>query len=177
MSDDADSRGGDRRLLLTGGTGFVGVHAARHLLQKGHRLRCLVRPTSDRSRLPEGIELAEGQLLNFESLQRAAEGCREVVHLGGLTRAGNPRDFHLINRDGTANLVRAAREGGVERFILCSSQSAAGPSTPQRRRLDRDPPGPVSEYGRSKLEGEEALKTGAGEMWWCILRPPSCVMA
>jgi nucleoside-diphosphate-sugar epimerase len=169
MSDAASSR----IVLLTGATGFVGTHAAHHLIRQGYRVRCLVRPTSDRSRLPEGIELAEGHLLNYGSLQKAVKGCWGVMHVGGVVRVKETRDFYRINRDGTSNIVRAAREAGAKRFLLCSSQAASGPSTPDRRRRADDPSEPVTEYGKSKLAGEEALKSAAGEMWWCIVRPPA----
>lgn len=165
--------GSDRAVLVTGATGFVGTHTVNHLVRRGYRVRCLVRPTSDRSRLPSGVELSEGHLLNFESLQKAVKGCWGVMHIGGVVRVREVRDFYRINRDGTANLVKAARESGVDRFLLCSSQAAAGPSTPDRRRQTEDPPAPVTEYGRSKLAGEETLKAAAGAMWWSIVRPPA----
>jgi nucleoside-diphosphate-sugar epimerase len=116
------------RVLVTGGTGFVGTHTVQHLVRQGYVVRCLVRSTSDRSRLPEEVELAEGHLLNFASLQRAAADCWGVIHVGGVVRVRVARDFLRVNRDGTANLTKAAREAGVERFVLCGSQAAAGPT-------------------------------------------------
>jgi len=161
------------KILLTGGTGFVGTNLAHYLVQQGCQLRCLVRRTSDVSRLPREVETVEGHLLNFESLQQAAKRCSAVIHVGGLVKARQVREFYRINRDGTANLIKAAREAGVEHFILCSSQAASGPSSPDRRRRRDDPPQPVTDYGRSKLAGEEALARGAGDMRWCIIRPPA----
>ena len=162
-----------RLLLLTGATGFIGTHTAQLLVQQGYRLRCLVRKSSDVSRLPKDVELAEGHLLKYESLQQAVRGCWGVIHVGGVIRVKQRRDFYLINRDGTANMVKAAREAGVERFLLCSSLAAAGPSAPDERREWDELPKPVTDYGKSKLAGEEAVQKGAGEMWYCIVRPPS----
>jgi len=173
LTENTESKTHDRPILLTGGTGFVGTNTVHHLIQQGHRVRCLVRPTSDVSRLPGEVQAVEGHLLNFESLRRAVDGCWGVIHIGGVVSARQVRDYYQVNRDGTANLVKAAREAGVKRFLLCSSQAAAGPSTPDRRRRCDDPPAPVTDYGRSKLEGEEVLADGAGEMWWCIIRPPA----
>jgi len=163
----------EKPILLTGSTGFVGTHTARQLVDQGCRVRCLVRKTSDVSRLPSEAEQTVGHLMNYESLKQAVKGCQAVIHVGGIVRARQPREFYLVNRDGTANLTKAAVEAGVGRFVLCSSQAAAGPSTPDRRRRWADPPNPVTEYGKSKLSGEEALQKRAGDMWYCIIRPPA----
>ncbi len=169
MNDHSDKP----KILLTGSTGFIGTHTAHHLVDQGYRLRCLVRKTSDTSRLPKGVELTEGHLLNFDSLRKAVKDCQGVIHVGGVVRVKRVRDFYVINRDGTSNIVKAAREEGVERFVLCSSLAAAGPSSPGSHRRWDDEPQPVTEYGKSKLSGEEMLQKGAGEMWWSIVRPPS----
>ncbi len=169
----AENQTEKRLLLLTGSTGFIGTHTAHLLVQQGYRLRCLVRKSSDISRLPKEVELAEGHLLNFESLQQAVRDCWGVMHVGGIIRVKQRRDFYLVNRDGTANMVKAAREAGVKRFLLCSSQAAAGPSVPGERRNWDELPEPVTDYGKSKLAGEEAVQKGAGDMWRCIVRPPS----
>ena len=160
-------------VLLTGGTGFVGSHTAHNLIDRGFRIRCLVRPTSDLTRLPAGVETVQGHLLNFESLRKAAQKCWGVIHVGGVVKVRQVRDFYLVNRDGTANLLKAAREEGVEKFLYCSSQAAAGPSNDTKPRTAEDLPRPVTEYGKSKLAGEEILKSKAGKMWWCIIRPPA----
>ncbi len=163
----------EKRVLITGATGFVGVHTVWELLERGFKLRCLVRKTSDISRLPKDIELSNGHLLDFFSLKQAVKDCWGVIHIGGIVRAADPREFYRVNRDGTANLVRAAREEGVQRFLLCSSQAAGGPSTPEQRRQIDDPDQPVTDYGRSKLAGEKVLSENAGDMWWNIIRPPA----
>jgi len=82
-------------------------------------------------------------------------------------------DFYRVNRDGTENLVRVARKAGLSRFLYCSSQAAAGPATGSDPRTALDPPTPITDYGKSKLAGEEAVKLAAGDMWWCIIRPPA----
>lgn len=166
-----DKRGG--RALLTGSTGFIGTHTAHHLVEKGYELRCLARKTSGTSRLPKDVEIIVGHLLDFESLRTAVKGCRVVIHVGGVIRVKQLRDFYQVNRDGTANLVKAAREAGVERFLLCSSLAASGPSKLDIRRKWDDTPAPVTEYGKSKLAGEKELQGGAGDMWYTIIRPPA----
>ena len=161
----------DKPILLTGSTGFVGTHTVYHLVEQGYKVRCLVRKTSDTSKLPRSVEQVVGHLMNFDSLKQAVKGCQAVVHVGGIVRARHVRDFYRINRDGTANLTKAATETGVERFVLCSSQAAAGPSTTDRQRKWDDTPQPVTDYGKSKLSGEEALQKRVGDMWYSIVRP------
>jgi len=161
------------RILLTGATGFVGTHTVHHLVEKGYQVRCLVRKNSDTSRLPAEVELAEGHLLDYETLLKAVHGCWGIMHVGGVVRVTQVRDFYRINRDGTANLVKAAKEKNIKRFLLCSSQAASGPSMPDLRRKWNDKPEPVTNYGKSKLAGENVLKENAGEMWFAIVRPPA----
>ncbi len=172
MSENSELRN-SRKIFLTGGTGFVGSNTAHYLVEIGYNLRCLVRPTSDRSTLPPGVELAEGHLTDKESLRRGVEDCWGAVHIGGAVKAASLQDFYTINREGTALLTQVARESGVERFIYCSSQAAAGPAKGARRIKESDAPVPVTNYGRSKLAGERALAENADGMWWCIVRPPA----
>ncbi|MBM3329063.1 MAG: NAD-dependent epimerase/dehydratase family protein [Calditrichaeota bacterium] len=161
-----------RRVLVTGATGFIGDPTVWELAERGWRIRALVRRSSDPTRLPPEVERAEGDLRDYESLARAARGCQDVVHLAGLIRTPDPRQYDRVNRDGTANIVRACRDEGVERLLYCSSLAAGGPSLSDRRRTMNDPDEPITAYGRSKLAGEEVLRNGAGSVWWTALRPP-----
>ncbi len=136
-------------------------------------MRCLVRATSDRSRLPDGVEYVEGDVTSRKSMIEAVKDCFGVVHVGGVVKVRHKKDFYTVNRDGTENLVKAAQDEGVRRFVLCSSQAAGGPAHDDSRRKPDDTPEPVSEYGKSKLAGEDVLHKYAGDMWSCIIRPPA----
>jgi dihydroflavonol-4-reductase len=120
---------GDGPTLLTGATGFVGSAVARVLAARGHRLRLLVRPTSDRRNLA-GLEadLALGDLTDAGSLGRAAAGCRYVMHVAADYRFWVPDPDAMLraNVDGTLAVMRAAQAAGVERIVYCSSVAALG---------------------------------------------------
>jgi dihydroflavonol-4-reductase len=110
--------------LLTGATGFVGAAVLRSLVAAGHRVRALVRPSSDRRNLT-GVdcEIVTGDLLEIESLQRALRGCEAVFHVAADYRLWVP-DREKMNRtnvQGTVNLLRAAAAAEVSRVVYTSS--------------------------------------------------------
>ena len=161
------------RILLTGGSGFVGGHAARALAAEGHELRLLVRPTSDTSFVDDvPFERAVGDLRRPASLAAACEGVDAVVHSAAVLRAVRQGDFMQTNREGAGNLARAAREAGVERFVYISSIAAQGPARSLVAEAPETALHPVSAYGRSKAAGEEEVLTQRGGMQVAILRPP-----
>ena len=108
-------------ILVTGGSGFVGGHVVHALRADGRDVRCLVRDRRRGERLEAwGCELAEGDVTRPESLRAAAAGCVTVVHLVAI-RQGRPQAFQRVMVDGTRNLIAAASEAGVGRFLLMSA--------------------------------------------------------
>ena len=107
--------------LVTGATGFVGWHVARRLIERGHRVRALVRPASKLRELD--AETVAGDLRDPASLERAAAGCGLVFHVAADYRlwARDPRELYRSNVDGTRNLLEAARKAGVERVVYTST--------------------------------------------------------
>ena len=160
------------RILVTGGSGFIGSHLVEKLAALGYEVVCLVRPDSDLTWL-EGLEVdyVVGDLTDPPSLAPAIQGADAVCHLAGQTRG---RGFRAVNTAGTANLVRIIREQGAgpKRFVFVSSLAAQGPGSGEAPLVESGPDRPVSAYGRSKLAAEKALANLPRKVALTVLRPP-----
>jgi NAD+-dependent farnesol dehydrogenase len=117
------------KILLTGGTGFLGRRIVAELSGR-HDLRLLVRRGSSRERFPAGVEFAEGDVTDRLGLTKAIAGCDAVVHAAALVKILAPRaEFDRINVGGLENVLAAAEaSGSVERMLYVSSFIALGPT-------------------------------------------------
>lgn len=161
------------KILVTGGTGFIGSHVVEALAGRGHDVRCLVR-SLDRPGWLAGldVETTEGDCTRPETLPTALRGVNRVVHVAGATFAPSRAAFFRVNTEGTRNLVDACvAAGDVERFVLVSSQAAAGPGGVGRPVQEADPPRPITPYGESKLAAERVCLSEAGRLPALIVRP------
>ncbi len=148
----------DRTILVTGGAGFIGSNLTRHLVAGGDRVRIVDDLSIGSPRYLDGVdhELVRASLADEVSLGRAIQGVDAVVHLAA--RAGipdsvaDPIGTFEANVRQTIDLLDATRRAGVERFVLASSNAAAGDHEPPADETDL--PHPVSPYGASKLAGE-----------------------
>ena len=143
------------KALVTGGTGFVGPHVVQRLVDDGHTVRVLEHTAGSSAGLPSQ-EAVEGSTTDAESLRRAVDGQEAVVHLVAIL-AGGPADFERVMEQGTRDLVAAARDAGVRRFVL---MSALGVSEETRD---------VVPYYRAKWTMEQEVK-GSG-LEHVIFRP------
>lgn len=145
------------KVLVTGGTGFVGPKVVHALRAREHDVRALVRDPGRAGRLESwGCEIVEGDLTNVESLRRAAAGVDAVVHLVAIIH-GRAEDFRRVMEQGTRDLLAAASAADVRRFVL---MSALGTSEENR---DLVP------YFHAKWEMEQAVRAGGIEH--VVLRP------
>jgi NADH dehydrogenase len=145
------------KILVTGGTGFVGGHVVHALRAEERPVRALVRDPRRGAKLAGwGCELATGDMTDSQSLRAAVEGCQVVVHLVAIRR-GSPQDFERVMTEPTRELLAAARDAGVGRFIL---MSAAGTS---------EQAASVVPYFRAKWEMEQAVRDSGLEH--VIFRP------
>jgi uncharacterized protein YbjT (DUF2867 family) len=109
------------RILVTGATGFVGPKVVHALRAEGREVRALVRQPARASQLASwGVELFPGDMTDPASLRAAVRGCTHVVHLVAIIQ-GRPTDFHRVMTQGTDALLAAAKEEGVQRFVLMSA--------------------------------------------------------
>ena len=109
------------RVFVTGGTGFVGPRVVHALRAHGRDVRALVRRTERGAQLAGwGAQLVSGDVTDPASLRAAMEGCTHVVHLVAIIK-GRPQDFDRVMTQGTRNVIAAAKDAGVERFVLMSA--------------------------------------------------------
>jgi dihydroflavonol-4-reductase len=141
------------KVLVTGGTGFVGNHLLEALLEAADTdIFALVRNPARGGRLGGRIHVLEGDLANVPSLPA---GLSVVYHLAGLTKTFRRSQYYTVNQAGTASLFRALAAGPDSPVIVHASSLAAGGPSDGRPRREDDPARPVSPYGRSKLAAEE----------------------
>ena len=174
------------RILVTGGTGFIGGHLIEKLVSDNHELVCMARKTSDTSLLDKlGVETRIGDLGDPTSLKKAPKNVELVYHLGSYyTFLGKKDQYIKYNEEGTKALLEACESAGVSRFIYCSSTEAIG-SVPfvknkEEYPTEEAPYNPQYEYGRSKVRTEKIVMDHKGEITWTILRPtgvygPRCI--
>ncbi len=116
--------GADRKVLVTGASGFLGSAVAKRLVEAGYDVRALLRPSSPRLNLAAlKVEIVEGDLRVPESIERATQGVRFVFHVAADYRlwARNPDDIVRTNVEGTRAVMAAAQRAGVERIVYTSS--------------------------------------------------------
>lgn len=155
------------RALVTGGAGFIGFNLVTELLRRGWRVRVLDNfSTGKRERLDSwsvpDLGVLEGDIRKRQDCDRACEGVEYVFHqaaLGSVPRSvDDPTATNESNVRGTLNMLQAALQAGVRRFIYASSSSVYGDSA-QLPQEETHNPRPVSPYAVSKLAGEHYCRS------------------
>ena len=162
------------KALITGATGFIGSHLVEKLLKRGDEVSCLVRKTSNLKWL-EGldIKLINGDCSDKTSLSNCVAGYDYVFHLAGLTKTRCKEDFYSVNTKGTENIIKTVVENNpeIKRFVYLSTLSAFGPQLNSNLPRENSKPRPVSDYGKSKLQGEDVVSGYMDKVPVSILRP------
>ena len=165
--------------VVTGGTGFIGSAVVRHLVDRGHRVRALARPGSDRRLLADlPVEIVDGDLTDEVSLRRILHGCDWLFHVAAFYSlwARERRLFYDINVEGTRRILQAAADAGPTRVVYTSTVGALG--IPRNGGAGTEET-PVSladmagDYKRSKFLAEEVARDFARQGLPVVIVNPS----
>jgi UDP-N-acetylglucosamine/UDP-N-acetylgalactosamine 4-epimerase len=149
------------RYLVTGGAGFIGSHIVDELVRRGHRVTVLDNLSTGKEEnlasVRGKIELNTGSITDLSAVQAACRGADYVIHLAARTSVPRsveePLDTNATNIDGTLNVLVAARDAKVKRFVYAASSAAYG-DTPKLPKAETMQAKPISPYGVTKYVGE-----------------------
>lgn len=146
------------KVLVTGGAGFIGSHLCEGLLARGFEVRVLDSLIyGSRDSVPAAAEFIEGDIRDIRTCRRAADGVHGVFHCAAMSRSGPSQEqiefCTATNIVGTQNMLLAARDAGVKRFIYSGSSTYYGNRPPPHR--ESDPPDLLNIYGLTKRVGEQ----------------------
>ncbi len=149
------------RYLVTGGAGFIGSNIVDELVRRGQEVVVLDNLSAGKEENLTGvrkkIEFRPESITDLAAVQSAAKGADYVIHLAARTSVPrsveNPLDTNSVNIDGTLNVLVAARDAKVRRFVYAASSSAYG-ETPTQPKTEAMQPAPISPYGVTKYVGE-----------------------
>ncbi|MBQ7738478.1 MAG: NAD(P)-dependent oxidoreductase [Desulfovibrionaceae bacterium] len=161
------------KIALTGATGFVGSHLLPHLLENGAEVTCIVRKSSNKTKLPSQVKIVEADLLTGDGLASALQGQTIFVHLAALLFGLRFSDYLEANVQAAQSICKTLQDLGdlaPKKVLLVSSQAASGPSKADLPTKDDCNSAPVSGYGWSKLLAERTFQSlYQGQL--AILRP------
>jgi nucleoside-diphosphate-sugar epimerase len=168
------------RLLVTGGTGFIGSHLAEEGRRRGAEV--VVLGLTDRPEekanvetlTRQGVEILSGSITDADLCGQAVRGATHVFHLAVAMREGGRSEefFQSVNLEGTRRLLEAAARGGVRRFVYCSTIGIYGHRAPGITRED-SPLAPGNIYEQTKVAAEKLVRQfgESGRLPYAILRP------
>lgn len=156
-----------KKILLTGGTGFLGKCVKDRLLPEGFKVRVLTRKRIQKG---PGVEYVQGDLREINDCRRAVKGMDIVVHIGGAKK--NTDDLRRVNISGTQHIIESSINEKIRRFVHISSTGVIGADPFEAKHFDESSPcQPSSEYEKSKHEAEKLIPKCNGFIDSVILRP------
>lgn len=174
-----------KKILVTGGTGFLGSYILEELIENGYTVRAIRRtnkvPTWISNKILEQVEWVEGDILDIISLEEAMEGMDAVVHSAALVSfvKKDKKALYQLNVEGTANVVNAALDKKIQRLIHISSvaalgRKAGGHSVDETAKWEENPL--QTHYARSKFKGELHAWRGYSEGLDTVILNPSTIL-
>jgi nucleoside-diphosphate-sugar epimerase len=168
----------DRRVLITGATGFLGEHLTRRLLAHGGNVRVLARSAAKARLLVEqGAELVEGEIIDGQALRQALRDVSVVYHLAGkLFIPGVPAaEYRRTHVEGTHTLLAGCQEhGSIVRFVHCSTTGVLG-VTGDKPADETAPFRPTNAYEQTKLEAELLVRDAAKQGFPAVVVRPGLI--
>ncbi|MBN2246145.1 MAG: NAD-dependent epimerase/dehydratase family protein [Candidatus Aminicenantes bacterium] len=164
------------KVLVTGATGFIGSHLIEEFVSRKWDVFCLIRKESRTSFLNKfPVTLKQAEIDDISALEQAVAGMDYIFHSAARIRAAPKKVYDRANFQFTRNLCRACLKANphIRRLLYISSIAAAGPSPEGKIKDESNPSEPTSEYGRSKLRGEEAVREVWDQIPCTIIRPPN----
>lgn len=163
------------KYLITGGAGFLGINLVRYLLSKGHEITSLDIVEFDYPDVNNKIKIITGDIRDKKKVKEAVTGQDIIVHTAAALPLYKPEDIYSTDIDGTKNLLEAAQENNIKRFIHISSTAVYG-IPDHHPLLETDKLDGVGPYGKAKiLAEEECIKFRQKGMCVPILRPKSFI--
>ncbi len=148
------------RILLTGASGFIGSYVLRYLTDNGCSVTALVK-NSSKLNSGKNISIIHGDINDFDIVKKSMKDCDIVIHLAAIVRSSinDPSDFYRTNFSGTCNLLRAAEENEIRKFVFTSTLSAYTFSNESIINEDSmiKPDKYFNEYAESKAQAEESV--------------------
>ena len=149
------------RVLVTGGTGYIGSTAVDILLTKGYEISILDDCSMGHAdAAPAGVSFIQGSLLNAADLAQALVGCEAVIHFAGKSLVGEsvekPELYHQVNVEGSRNLLDQMHKSGVTKLVFSSSAATYG-QPEQIPILESAPTKPTNPYGQTKLAIDQMI--------------------
>jgi nucleoside-diphosphate-sugar epimerase len=163
------------KYLITGGAGFLGINLVRYLHSKGHEVTSLDIVEFDYPDMNSKIKIITGDIRDKQKVKQAVDGQDIIVHTAAALPLYKPEDIYSTDIDGTRNLIEAAYENKIKRFIHISSTAVYG-IPDHHPLLETDKLDGVGPYGKAKiLAEEECIRFRAKGMCVPILRPKSFI--
>src|SRR6266542_1834435 len=176
-----NSSSGDGVVFVTGASGLVGAHLVQALVQKGEHVKALYRKTIPQYKDVDKVNWIQGDILDMSFLEEEIVNVKRVYHCAAIVSYNPKQKKSLLktNIEGTANIVNACLNAGVEKLVYVSSVSALGriqKNEPVTEKVQWSEETNKSEYGRSKFFGEMEVWRGVGEGLNAVIVNPTIIL-